>query len=327
MHRKQLLTGIFSAVGMMILILDGQTALEGARTGIELCIKTVIPSLFPFFLLSILLTNALTGVSLSFLVPLGKLCGIPKGAEPILIAGFLGGYPVGAQSVAASWRAGQLHRKDAERMLSFCSNAGPAFLFGMVSSLFSSLWIPWLLWAIHIVSAILVSLIIPADSRHTVQTPNSTDISLSMALRSAIQVMATVCGWVTLFRVIVTFLNRWVLWLLPAAAQVAVIGILELSNGCCELISVSEPGLRFILCSGMLACGGLCVTMQTRSVTTGLSMKYYYCGKLLQTMFSLFLCCAVVFHLWLPCAAVLLLFVVMLRKRQKRSSIPAAVGV
>ena len=41
------------SLGMLALILDGRTAIEGARQGIGLCLRTVIPSLFPFFVLSI----------------------------------------------------------------------------------------------------------------------------------------------------------------------------------------------------------------------------------------------------------------------------------
>ena len=48
---------ILPACGMMMLILDSQTAMHGAAEGIVLCINSVVPSLFPFFVLSILLTN------------------------------------------------------------------------------------------------------------------------------------------------------------------------------------------------------------------------------------------------------------------------------
>jgi hypothetical protein len=36
----------------------------------------------------------------------------------------------------------------------------------------------------------------------------------------------------------------------------------------------------------MLAFGGICVTMQTISVTAGLSLKQYFLGKAIQTAFS-----------------------------------------
>lgn len=106
MKRRNFWTGICVSLGMLALILDGRTAIEGARQGIGLCLRTVIPSLFPFFVLSILLTSSLLGSSLIVLRPLGRLFGMPEGAESLLIPAFLGGYPVGAQNVAAAFRSG-----------------------------------------------------------------------------------------------------------------------------------------------------------------------------------------------------------------------------
>ncbi len=97
MKRRNFWTGICVSLGMLALILDGRTAIEGARQGIELCLRTVIPSLFPFFVLSILLTSSLLGSSLIVLRPLGRLFGMPEGAESLLIPAFLGGYPVGRE--------------------------------------------------------------------------------------------------------------------------------------------------------------------------------------------------------------------------------------
>ncbi len=327
MKYKRLWSGIGASASMLILILDSKTALEGARGGIELCVKTVIPSLFPFFLLSILLTSSFMGSSLGLLRPLGRLCGVPKGAESILIAGFLGGYPVGAQAIANASRSGRLHKPDAERLLAFCNNAGPAFLFGMASSLFPRQWMAWTLWGIHITSAVLVSILIPGDAALAVRLDAKEPISVSAVLNSAIRVMATVCGWVVLFRIVISFLSRWILWVLPTAVQVGIIGLLELSNGCCELTAVSDMDLRFVMCSGMLAFGGLCVTMQTVSVTSGLSLRYYFLGKLLQMVFSLLLSAAVMADFGLSCCVALLASAFLLRKMQKKSSIRAVAGV
>ena len=71
--------------------------------------------------------------------------------------------------------------------------------------------------------------------------------------------------------------------------QVMITGILELSNGCCSLSMIENMDLRFLVCSGMLALGGVCITMQTSSVVQGLSMRYYLLGKLFQFAFSLIL--------------------------------------
>lgn len=305
MKHRQFWQGVVAALSMAVLILDGKTALEGARNGIELCLETVIPSLFPFFVLSILMTSAFSGMSPTVLRPLGRLCRIPKGFESILISGFLGGYPVGAQCISQAYQCGNLEKDEAQHLLTFCNNAGPAFLFGMVSSLFPDRWMIWALWGIHIISAVLCAVILPGGSGKSTAITSVQDVTLSTALSAAVRVMASVCGWVVIFRVIISFLKRWCLWIFPTNVQTALIGFLELSNGCSELLFVEDISLRFLICSCILAFGGLCVTMQTLSVIGTLSPSSYFLGKCLQTIFSLLISVGILYRIWLPFAAVL----------------------
>ncbi len=328
MKYKQFFQGIFACAGLFILILDGKTALEGARTGIALCLQVVIPSLFPFFLMTSLLTNALTGTNLPMLRTLGRLFNMPPGTQSILLSGFLGGYPAGAQSIYAVHRSGRISDEDAARLLGFCNNAGPAFLFGMVSQAFPEKWYSWALWGIHILSAWLVSRILPAvhESKPSVKTQTA-NLTLSSALQISLRGMSTVCGWIVLFRVLIAFLERWLFWLLPKEVCVFFTGLLELSNGCCELSSVENLQLRFVICSVLLAFGGLCVTMQTLSAVGSLSMKFYFQGKALQALFSFLLSDGLIYQIYPLMAASLLFLGFLLRKGQKNSSIIAPIHV
>lgn len=327
MKRKSCLVGVGASLGMLVLILDGKTALTGAQDGLELCLKTVIPSLFPFFLLSGLLTSAFAGRRLSLLRPLAALCGIPEGGESLLLTGFLGGYPVGAQSVTGIFRSGQLSRAEAERMLAFCNNAGPAFLFGMAAAMFPQRKMAFLLWQIHMLSAVFTAMLIPSGPPRAMTVSEGKNLTLPDAMHRAVPTMAYVCGWVVLFRILIAFLNRWVLWLLPVPAQVGITGLLELTNGCCALASISSVPMRFILCSGMLAAGGLCVIMQTVSVTEGLSLRFYFLGKGMQILFSLVLSVAWVVGIFLPVLIATAGFALLLRKTQKSYSIQRVAGV
>lgn len=283
---------LLAALGFSLLILDAKTALSGAQDGINLCIRTVIPSLFPFFVLSILLTGLLSGRNIPFLRPIGRFLGIPSGAEALMVIGFLGGYPVGAQSIAQACQNGQLSERDAKRMLGFCNNAGPAFLFGMTASLFHAPAAPWALWGIHIISALLASVVLPKGPGTAASLSPGGEMSLQKALSRSVRVMAEVCGWVVLFRVVIAILQRWCLWLLPETVQLVLTGILELTNGCCGLASLAGEGLRFLLCACFLGFGGICVAMQTLSVTGPLGPGAYFPGKGLQCCFSFFLAAA-----------------------------------
>jgi len=310
-HRS-FIRGLPAAIGMGILILDSKTALEGAQQGVELCIRSLIPSLFPFFVLSSLLTSSFIGADNPFLRPLGHLVGIPKGCESLLIPGFLGGYPAGAQCIGQSYRQGCITRKQAESMLLFCSNAGPSFLFGLLGPMFPESRMLWQLWMIHILSAMLCGWIFSGKDTQTGSVTGTT-LSFPAVLSGAVRTMGTVCGWVVLFRVVLNFCQRWFLRRMPPVLQVILAGILELSNGCLSLSSVADIRLRFTVASGLLAFGGLCVLMQTASVIGALSILPYCCGKILQAMFSILLSVGMIYRkpLLLP---VLLLFCILLKK-------------
>lgn len=339
-NQETVIRGSLAAAAMAVLILDSKTALAGAQKGVELCIQTVIPSLFPFFILSILLTGAVTGRSFPVLRPLCRLFHIPEGAEGLLAAGFFGGYPVGAQCVSQAFERGQLQASVARRMIVICNNCGPAFLFGMAGAVFRDWRIPWLLWAVQIVSVLILAQFLPGDPL-PVRQEGGTAISLPHTLDRALRAMATVCGWVVLFRVVLAFLEGWVLWLLPLELQIALSGLMELSNGCYELCRLQCDGFRFLLCAGMLNFGGLCVGLQTMAVTASdLDRSLYFPGKVFQCSVSLVLAYLIQLLLFpmeqrwvlrLPLAAgvltVMLIFGMILRKSKICSSIPHTVGV
>ena len=147
---RRILRGSLAGIGILLLILDSRTALTGAKEAIDLCISSVIPSIFPFLVLSGILTPAICGLNVPILRPLSRILGIPAGSEGIFLTGILGGYPTGAQAVHQAWQRGQLNKEDAQRMLAFCSNSGPSFLFGILGAKFPVFWMLWALWGIHI---------------------------------------------------------------------------------------------------------------------------------------------------------------------------------
>lgn len=328
--RQKLWTGTIASLGLAVLILDAKTALYGAREGIELCLYTVLPSLFPFFVLSVLINRSLSGRMFPALRSVGRLCRIPAGAESLLLLGLLGGYPVGAQCIYETYKNGGLQRNDAERMLGFCNNTGPAFIFGMVGSLFSAGSTVWILWAIHIFSALVTGILLPSHRTGTCFQSAQKNISLSEAMEKSTKNIAFVCGWVIIFRVLITFCQRWFLWIFPQDIQTMFIGILELSNGVHILGTLPAQGTRFVMASIFLSLGGICVAMQTRSVTGSLDMGLYFLGKVIQTVLSflaagivqyaLFPACeqfTVPFYVYILSAAAGMITVLLLHRQKK----------
>ena len=303
---KRGLTCAFCALGMLVLILDSATALSGAAEGVTLCLRTLIPGLFPFFVLSSLLTASL-----------------PRGG--LVAAGILGGYPVGARSAAQAYRSGQLSKITASRMAVLCNCPGPAFLFGVVGQIFS-LKQTVLLWAVYLMSVVALWLVIPGT---LALSPARTAFTINDAVSGAVRSMAGVCGWVILMRTLLAVLERWVLWLLPLWARAVICGALEMTNGILMLRDVEEK-LRFILAAGMLGFGGVCVTMQTLGVTQNLSMRSYFPGKIFQGCICILLASVIMgvsLPLWGILAAVGGICVVKLRKIENTYGNLRTVGV
>ncbi|MBQ7415621.1 MAG: hypothetical protein IJW14_01125 [Oscillospiraceae bacterium] len=326
-RRTDLITGLLSAAGLAFLIFDSKTALLGAADGINLCIRTLVPTLFPFFFLSNMLSSVFMGQRLSILRPLGRLCRIPEGAEYILLSGLLGGYPVGAQCICNAMESGSLSRKDARRMLAFCNNCGPAFVFGVCGALYDEVWVPWALMVIHIISALIVAFVIPGNGGRCMAVKNHR-VSPVRSLNQALRSMAMVCGWVILFKVLLAFLNRWIMWYFPAEVQIAFTGFLELSNGCLGLGAIDNTRLRFILCATFLGFGGFCVAIQSYFAAGNVDTGLYFPGKLLQCAISATLACVLctTTYFVIPCVFSIL-FGILLRKSEKRCRNPQIVVV
>ncbi len=329
MDRKRICSLAVAGISMAVLILDTKTGLQAASQGVILCLQTLIPSLFPFFVVSNLLTSALSGAGIR---PVEKLLRIPEGSGGIFLTGLLGGYPVGARAVGQSCDSGLLSDRDARRMLAFCSNAGPSFLFGMGVFIFREVRYCWLLWGIHILSAIVVGILTPGNSLERIK-PGGISLCIPAALKNSVQTMALVCGWVVIFRVILGFCQRWFLWLLPQTGQVIFSGILELANGCCRLPEIRDPDLKLILCAVFLGFGGLCVALQTVSVAGKADTTLYLPGKLCQSAVSFLLCLPFVqirapyIGIGVCCLGVCGIYYFYAKKLQNRTGNPVTLGV
>ncbi len=287
-----------SLLGIFALIMDSKTASSAAAKGITLCLQVLIPSLFPF----LVLTKILTSSSISRwcerrIGPMvQKLFGLPaEGAIP-LVLGAIGGYPTGARVTADLYISGFLDRQSAERLLAFTSNAGPAFFFGMIGGILGGPKIAAVLYTIHLVSALTTGFLL--RSRSVCRSagrmhcgPVYSSETLVQAVQSSMKAMGLICGYVVLFQVISAFLQKALgLWM-PDLIQLMIAGILELSSGCCRLMEVESAGFRYCMASGFLAFGGICVYLQTHAVIaySGLRGTYYLFGKILQASIAVLL--------------------------------------
>lgn len=185
--------------------------------------------------------------------------------------------------VHEAYSVGHISKSNAEKLLPICNNAGPAFIFGMLSHIFPNKILLWTIWGTQILSSLLI-LFLSSFEKHPHKKEKSTinPKSLSQALWTAIHSMASVCGWVIIFKTFLSILNHRIFTLLNPTIGIVFFGICELANGCFALSALDSQPLQYILCNMFLSFGGLCVTMQTVSASTSLCIKQYIKHKIAQ---------------------------------------------
>ena len=144
------------------LLLFSSSNLPAIKKGLSLWANSVVPSLFPFFVATELLshTNIINqlGNILNFIMkPLFNVNG--KGSFAFIM-GIISGYPIGAK-IAANFRKKNIcSKEECERLLSFTNNSGPLFIIGTVGiSMFGNTIIGILLFVTHLLASITVGFI------------------------------------------------------------------------------------------------------------------------------------------------------------------------
>ncbi len=300
--------GLLSAA--LALILWPKEAMSAMRDGLKLCGNVIIPSLFPFFILSSLvvelgLSRYLGRVFQPIMAPLFRVNGTCASAVAL---GFVGGYPVGARTAIQLYQSGQCSRTEAERLLAFCNNSGPAFILGVVGAgVFGSGAVGILLYLVHVAASLLVGLLFrfyrPAEGPRRgagqgaqFQTA-SFPLSLTRSVTGALSSTLNICAFILFFTVtirmlsltgLLTGLSRLLsllfgpLGFTQSWAQRLLTGALEVSSGVSSLTDGSLSG-RLSMAAFMLGWAGLSVHCQVLAFLgdSGLSMRTYLVGKLL----------------------------------------------
>lgn len=269
---------VLAVLGLFALtvVFSGEAA-EGARQGLHLCAATLAPSLFPFFVLAALLSSMGLPDLLGELFggAAGRLFHVSSGGAQAFFLGLSGGYPLGASVVADLRREGRISRQEAERLLAFCNNSGPAFIIGAAGGVFKSPKAGALLFAAHVLAAVTVGVLCrgkaptPApEAPAAAPAPPPFGRALTTAVSRALASTATVCGYVVLFGALLGVLEPR-LPLLPPPVNALVRGFLELGSGVAALAGQSPEPVPLAAAALIIGWGGLSVHCQSMGVLAG----------------------------------------------------------
>ncbi len=317
--RPRFRDGVFSlGVALMVLslLLFPKQSVAAAGDGVQLCLNVILPSLFPFFVLSTLcvelgMIGALGKLMQPLMAPLFRVSGCCAGA---FLLGIIGGYPVGARTAISLYESGQCSRDEAERLMSFCNNSGPAFILGVVGAgIFSSSKAGLWLYGAHVAASVLVGILFRFYGKGTVTQSlplqaAASDRSLTVifidAVKDAFSATLNICAFVIFFTVVIRllFLTGVIthlamllstllgsLGLRQDMAESLLSGAIEMTSGVWSLRDMAASlGSRMCMAAFILGWAGLSVHCQVLSFIgqSGLCTRTYFFGKLLHGFLS-----------------------------------------
>lgn len=211
-------------LGLLVLTTP-ENAAEGARQGLAVCLQTVLPALFPFFVLCGWLTANLSA----------------RGFAAALGTAWLGGYAVCAQNLAALQKRQALTPRQAQMLLTAGCCSSPGFVIGCVGGqLLGSVRLGVFLYGLQLAANLLCAAAValwlrpekapPRQVPPAMTPPRVGGGSFSAALDQAVNSCLAVCGCVLFFRIVYCTLAP----LLPAGLRPFVSALLEISTGCTD---------------------------------------------------------------------------------------------
>ena len=268
------------------LFLSGEAG-EYAKEGMLIAVNCVIPTSFPFMIISDIYVTygnpeniriLKRGVELLF--GLSPYCLAP------LICGNIGGFPIGAKMTADCYAMGVITKDEAQRLIPLCNNPSCAFIVGGVGlGILGNIQLGFML-LISVYSATLLCGFL------TRKTHSKTDFASVNAeqkynfvasVKNAGGSCIGIISFISIFSVINGIIKKRIkyaplLYIISAFSEVTnAVKIFSASSDLPSILSLS-------LIAFSLGFGGICVGLQSSvfTVPSGLGMKKYYLIKLLE---------------------------------------------
>ncbi|MBQ9161918.1 MAG: hypothetical protein IJX74_01445 [Clostridia bacterium] len=287
-----------------ILIMKNSTAaIEYMGNGLTICARTVIPSLFPFMVISELLVTSGLGEGLGrLLAPVMRRVFNLSGAG--CSAAFLGslcGFPIGAKTAVALYDKGAITRREAEHLMTFSNNPSSAFLINAVGiTLLGSKSIGTLIYFCVLASGLTVGffarfLLSQSNSEYSLKLPKASSRpsgieAFTSGVSNAARGMLTVCAYVIFFSAVTGALSSMLSGFsdIPQAVSALLFGFFEISGGVSRAANSSSLFTSAVLCALIAGWSGLSVHFQIISICSGrgISFKPYFVAKLFQGVLS-----------------------------------------
>lgn len=286
---------ILTVITLFVLFLAVPDVVQrSAEQSLSFCATTLIPSLFPGFVLSDLLLSVLS-VSDRGSTLFSSVFLLPPSAVRCWLTGILAGFPSGADAAVRMVENKTLSKRAAQRALSFVNTPGIVFTVCAVGGgIFGSRSVGLFLWFVQVLATLLVGSFFAHPSCRTapVREDGRKDAinlprTLTACVTDSVCAVLNVCGFVVFFRALVAAIS----YALPFSyANTFLSGLLEMTCGLSRFSSFTPRSAA--AASLILGWSGFSVHFQILNVIgrADLSSRFYFPGKFLQSVVSVLLC-------------------------------------
>lgn len=288
------------ALTCAILLATSSAYSNSVINGINLWIACVIPALFPYFIITAILSSlSITSKFSNLLSPLTRRTFRTNGLIGYaFIMSVISGHPIGAKIVADLKNANLISQTESQRASAFCSASSPTFLISSVGTImFNSVKLGLLLFTCNLLSNILLGVIFsfykrkdPPTTSTRLSSLSTTDNILYESIYGAVTSVLFVGGLITAFYVLTDILDS--LYILSPLYSLfgfllendtlgrgVVIGLLETTNGLKIMSSVPISRITLPLIASITGFSGLSVIAQ--------SLAFFKSAKIKATPFIL----------------------------------------
>ncbi len=276
----------------IIFILNPAIYANSCLNAISVWALKVLPVLFPFFIFTRIIVSLSEFKKGRLDKYFNNIYHVPNFGFKIFLLSIISGYPMGAKLICTLHEQGQIEKKEAEKMMSFCSISGPMFIIGTVGvSIFLSYKAGIIILIANIISVLLNGLIYRKDKyvdKNLTYKGKKYENILSNSVYDATISIFMVCAYMILsFLIIDVLLNINVIDNISKAIctifhcsqnfetiRATIIGFFEITRGVIELNNVNiSLTLKTIIASGLIGFGGISILMQSLSFLNKLKIS------------------------------------------------------
>lgn len=307
---------IFILFIILVIASNPPKYISAALNGLEVWAKVLLPSLFPFFVLTKLFssTGFIDDFTILFEPVTKKLYKCPKTSSYIFLMSIITGYPVGAKLVSENYESGNLSKTDAIKTLSFCCNSGPMFILGSVAiGMFANKQLGIIIYISHIIGALLNGILYRNynlnkkddcyNNINNIKLTNKINMSFNESINSSLSSILLIGGVICFTFVIIEFLtsnaifNCFINTLSFIGIDKNIIsaffsGLCEITKGCLmfSVIPISY-NTTALICTFIISLGGISTFLQAVAFTKDIvPIKTFILQKITHALCATLVC-------------------------------------